>query len=294
MTTPTNTTSPVNSAPAGAQPAAKPFPPPVAPETLEGWYALHQFFSVDHAKVRELSSRPGAREEAVRILDALAQPAAGGWSMVAPLIGSRADVCIMHFRPTMDDIGAAQLEVARIPLLECLRPVYSFLSVTEAGMYQATLKVAKESAERGGKLQDAAWKARMKELLDAELETPHVRSRLYPEIPEQLPYVCFYPMSKKREHGQNWYSLELADRARLMLEHGLTGRRYAGRVLQVVTGAMGLDAWEWGVTLFAKDPLEFKKIVAEMRFDEASAKYGEFGEFFVGKRASAAEWIGSL
>jgi hydrogen peroxide-dependent heme synthase len=279
--------------PPSAAPAAS-AAPPIAPETLEGWYALHQFFSVDRARARELAREPGAREDAVRVLDALAHPGSAGWTMVAPLVGSRADVGIIHFRPTLDEIGAAQREVASVPLLECLRPEYSFLSVTEAGMYQATLKVARESAERGGKLADAAWKARMQELLDAELATPHVQSRLYPPLPEQLPYVCFYPMSKKREHGQNWYALELAERAKLMLEHGLTGRRYAGRVLQIVTGAMGLDAWEWGVTLFARDPLEFKKIVAEMRFDEASAKYGEFGEFFVGKRASASEWVGTL
>ena len=94
---------------------------------------------------------------------------------------------------------------------------------------------------------------------------------------------AFYPMSKRRDAAQNWYTLSLDDRSRLMQAHGLTGRRYAGRVQQVITGAIGLDGWEWGVTLFARDPLEFKKLVTDMRFDEVSAKYAEFGDFYVGK-----------
>ena len=98
-----------------------------------------------------------------------------------------------------------------------------------------------------------------------------------------MPYVCFYPMSKRRGESQNWYTLSLDERSRLMQAHGLTGRRYAGKVQQVITGAIGLDAWEWGVTLFAKDPLDFKKLVTDMRFDEVSAKYAEFGDFYVGK-----------
>jgi chlorite dismutase len=98
-----------------------------------------------------------------------------------------------------------------------------------------------------------------------------------------MPYVCFYPMSKRRDASQNWYTLSLDERSRLMQSHGLTGRRYAGKVQQVITGAIGLDAWEWGVTLFAKDALDFKKLVTDMRFDEVSAKYAEFGDFYVGR-----------
>ena len=108
-----------------------------------------------------------------------------------------------------------------------------------------------------------------------------------------MPYVCFYPMTKRRDAGQNWYTLTLDERSRLMLAHGQTGRRYAGRVLQIITGAIGFDAWEWGVTLFAKDPIDFKKLVTDMRFDEVSAKYAEFGEFFVGKLTSPAELLRS-
>jgi chlorite dismutase len=94
--------------------------------------------------------------------------------------------------------------------------------------------------------------------------------------------------------GQNWYALSLEERSRLMMTHGMTGRGYAGRVSQVISGAIGFDAWEWGVTLFAADPLQFKKIVTDMRFDEVSAQYAEFGEFFVGKRNSPSEWLASV
>jgi chlorite dismutase len=123
----------------------------------------------------------------------------------------------------------------------------------------------------------------MQERIDAELASDHVKRRLFPPLPADMPYVCFYPMSKRREAGQNWYILDLEERSRLMQAHGLTGRRYAGKVQQIITGAIGLDAWEWGVTLFSKDPLDFKKLVTDMRFDEVSAKYAEFGDFYVGR-----------
>jgi chlorite dismutase len=132
----------------------------------------------------------------------------------------------------------------------------------------------------------------MAERVQAERQNPHVRRRLYPELPPDMPYVCFYPMSKRRTPGQNWYALTLDERSRLMLSHGITGRRFAGRVMQIISGAIGLDTWEWGVTLFAADPLDFKKLVTDMRFDEVSAQYADFGEFFVGKLVGAEEWVG--
>lgn len=267
-----------------------------APETLEGWYAFHQLFTIDRPLLRAMLDDPARtdREDAARAIDALAAPADGGWSAVVPLVGSRADVMFVHFRPSLDAIGDAQRALARIPLLDAFRPAYSFLSVTEAGMYHLTAKLVKEAEERGGQVGDARYQAMLAERLAAERASEHVQKRLYPQQPADMPWVCFYPMSKKRESGQNWYVQSLEDRSRMMWEHGLSGRKYAGRISQVVTGAIGLDAWEWGVTLFARDPLDFKKIVAEMRFDEASARYGEFGEFFVGKAVRAAEWVGTL
>ena len=190
---------------------------------------------------------------------------------------------VIRFRDSLDAIGEAQENFARTPLSSALVPVYAFLSVTEAGLYHITADVAREAVARGGKVGDEAYMRALAERSDAERASPHIARRLYPELPAAMPYVCFYPMSKRRDDGQNWYTLSLDERSRLMQTHGLTGRRYAGKVQQIITGAIGLDAWEWGVTLFAKDPLDFKKLVTDMRFDEVSAKYAEFGDFYVGK-----------
>ncbi|MDB4908572.1 MAG: Chlorite dismutase [Gemmatimonadetes bacterium] len=242
------------------------------PETLEGWYVLHQLFR-GAAGERELAT-------AVR---ALAVREGEGWSAAVRVVGSRADWMVMHFRATLGAIGEAQRALTGSGAAAGLQLVYSFLSVTEAGLYHITAELAREAVTRGGMVGDDAYRAAMEKRATVERESAHVRRRLYPALPEGMGWACFYPMSKKRDAGANWYSLTLDERSRLMHSHGLTGRKYAGKIVQVISGAIGLDAWEWGVTLFAKDPLEFKKIVTEMRFDEVSAKYGEFGEFFVGE-----------
>jgi chlorite dismutase len=267
------------------------------PETLEGWYALHQIFTVSRARLRELAAGdPAQLTHAAEALAAMTDASAesGGWTMVVELIGSTADVMIVHMRPTLDALGEAQRELSALAVMEGLVPVYSFLSVTEAGMYHLTAQLAREAQERGGAVGDEAYRAAMAERLETEREGPYVQRRLHPAIQADKPYVCFYPMSKRRAVGQNWYALSLEDRSRLMQAHGAVGRRYAGRVVQVIAGAIGFDAWEWGVTLFAGDPLDFKKIVTEMRFDEASAQYGEFGPFYVGKRVEPTAWLHGL
>jgi peroxiredoxin len=266
------------------------------PETTEGWYALHQVFAWNRPALRAVPAeqRISQRQQAERALAALATPSVGGWSAVVPLIGSRADVMFVHFRPTLDDIGAAQRELATVPLFDALMPTYSFLSVTEAGLYHASAQLAAAADARGGAIGDEQHRAEMSTRVEAERASPHVQRRLFPTQPPEMPYVCFYPMSKRRTPGQNWYALSLEERSRLMMAHGLTGRGYAGRVVQVISGAIGLDAWEWGVTLFAADPMQFKKIVTDMRFDEVSAEYAEFGEFFVGKTVGAGEWLAGV
>jgi chlorite dismutase len=229
------------------------------PETTEGWYAFHQILSIDRAGLR---ARPGDRErirlEAEQALDAARTPPAGGWSAVVPLVGSRADVMLVHFRPTLDDIGDVQRSLASVELFDHLRSVYTFLSVTEAGLYHASAQLAAEADSRGGAVGDATHREAMRVRVEAERASPHVQRRLFPPLPPEMPYVCFYPMSKRRVPGQNWYALPLEERSRLMMAHGMTGRGYAGRVMQVITGAIGFDAWEWGVTLFATEPLTFK------------------------------------
>ena len=266
------------------------------PETTEGWYLLHQIFTVDRTALR--ATRTGAHDAARRelqdTLDVVGAEAPSGWSAVVPLIGSTADVMLVHFRETLDEIGEAQRQLARSSAFDTLHPVRSFLSVTEAGLYHASAQLAAAAVARGGAVGDAEYRAAMATRVEAERASAHVQRRLYPTQPPDMPYVCFYPMSKRRAAGQNWYALTLEERSRLMMTHGMTGRGYAGRVVQVISGAIGFDAWEWGVTLFAADPLQFKKIVTDMRFDEVSAEYAEFGEFYVGRTSSAREWIEQL
>jgi chlorite dismutase len=266
------------------------------PETLEGWYALHQIFSIDRRALRALDedTRERQTQGLCVALTELASPPAGGWSASAQLIGSEGELMLVHFRPTLDELGQVQRRLAREPLCDLFRPVYSFLSVTEAGLYHVTAQLAKEAEARGGAVGDEAYASALAERVGVELASAHIQRRLYPQLPPGMPYVCFYPMSKRRQVGQNWYALTLAERSQLMYAHGRTGRRYAGKVLQVITGAVGFDAWEWGVTLFAGDPMAFKKLVTDMRFDEVSAKYAEFGEFYVGRVVSPAEWAASI
>ena len=246
------------------------------PETLEGWYALHQIYTCD---VKQADTPLVAG----RTLSAAVGGSPEGWSVVVPLIGSVADLMVIHFRPTLEAIGEVQRVTDQAAEGSGLQLAFAFLSVTEAGLYHLTAKLAQEAAARGGAVGDDAYTKQLTERVAAERETDHVRKRLYPPQPAGMPYVCFYPMSKRRDAGQNWYTLSLEERSHLMHAHGLTGRRYARRVQQIITGSIGFENWEWGVTLFARDPLDVKKLVTEMRFDAVSAKYAEFGDFFVGK-----------
>jgi peroxiredoxin len=266
------------------------------PATLEGWFALHQIFRIDRERAgqRKLdvmfrTAAAGFATDSTRAATTKsrkqksAAKSIKGWTCIAKVIGSTSDIMVIHFRESLDAIGEAQEQFAQTALSATLVPVYSFLSVTEAGLYHITADTAREAQARGGKVGDEEYSHSLAQRSAAERSSQHVARRLYPELPADMPYVCFYPMSKRRGESQNWYALSLDERSRLMQTHGLTGRRYAGKVQQIITGAIGLDAWEWGVTLFARDPLEFKKLVTDMRFDEVSAKYAEFGDFYVGR-----------
>ncbi|MFN2636109.1 MAG: chlorite dismutase family protein [Gemmatimonadaceae bacterium] len=268
------------------------------PATLEGWYALHQIYRVTKpGKAKELHNSIRSTTRALQKASLSgsgkqkkesAKEDARPWSCFVGLIGSIADVMVIHFRESLDDIESAQKVIAASALMSALEPHYAFLSVTEAGLYHISAELARSAEARGGKVGDETYARELAQRSVAERASAHVRRRLYPERPNTMPYVCFYPMSKRRDHGQNWYTLSLDERSRLMQAHGITGRRYAGLVQQVITGAIGLDAWEWGVTLFAADPLDIKKLVTDMRFDEVSAKYAEFGQFYVGRIIGAS------
>ena len=261
------------------------------PETLEGWYALHQIFQFNRSvpDVDAMTQLAGDSARAVRARGSKGADSAteAGWSCFVRLIGSASHLMAIHFRDSLDAIGDAEAQMRTTGIFDDATLSYSFLSVAEAGLYHITADLARAAAARGGQVGDAEYTRTLAGRAAAERDSDHVNRRLYPPLPHDMPYVCFYPMSKRREAQQNWYTLTLDERSRLMHSHGLTGRRYAGRVQQIITGAIGLDAWEWGVTLFAKDPLDFKKLVTDMRFDEVSAKYAEFGDFYVGKIISA-------
>src|ERR1700680_2972218 len=239
------------------------------PETLEGWYALaetlqHNKATPDATRLARsarsartvLGSAPNARKKGAK-----SAPAPIGWSCFVRLVGSTSDLMVIHFRESLDAIGSAQEALSKTELGKTLQPVYAFLSVTEVGLYHITAELARAAEARGGKVGDADYARALSSRATAERESQQVRRRLYPELPDNMPYVCFYPMSKGADASQNWYTLSLDERSRLMQAHGITGRRYAGKVQQVISGAIGLDAWEWGVTLFAQDPLDFQKLV---------------------------------
>ncbi len=266
------------------------------PETIEGWYALHQIFALDRVATRSVTALglESMSESAASAIKEIGSPKDGGWSVLAPLIGSRADVMLIHFRPSLDDIAGVQRRIAREGLFDLFRPIVSYLSVTEAGLYNVTADLARDVKKRDGAIRDSEYNAALAERIAQERNAPHVRKRLYPVIPESMPFVSFSMMNRRRDAGANWYTLSLEERSRMMRAHGLTTRRFAGRVTQIQTGSVGLDAWEWGMTAFAKDALDFKKLVTESRFDEANAKYGEFGEQFVGKITTGDQWLAAL
>jgi chlorite dismutase len=157
----------------------------------------------------------------------------------------------------------------------------------ELGLYEATGRIHAELRDRGLKPHSAEWNEAFDAALEEQARQPRNAARLWAKVPPRR-YVCFYPMDKKRGEDVNWYALPYEDRARLMLDHGKIGRSFHGLVTQVISGSIGFDDWEWGVDLYADDPLVFKKLIYEMRFDEASAKYAAFGQFYTGMQFSIA------
>jgi peroxiredoxin len=209
----------------------------------------------------------------------------GGQTALFSLIGHKGDLMTVHFRKSFADLNQAELKLAGLRLSEYFEATSSYLSIIELGLYDSTLKIYKELTDQGIQPHSDQWKAEIECKLSRHREAMH--PRLFPEIPATR-YLCFYPMDRRRGEEKNWYTLPLEERARQMNEHGLVGRRYAGQVKQIITGSIGFDDWEWGVDLFADDPLVFKKLIYEMRFDHVSAVYALFGQFYVGVRCPAA------
>jgi hydrogen peroxide-dependent heme synthase len=264
---------------------------PATPLTLDGSYILHQMFRVRWTAWRTLGSADRNRilTQAMTAFTDMEQNKQEPTALFST-VGHKGDLMLVHFRKTLDELNHAELIVARSELNEYLEPTSSYLSVVELGLYEASVKLYGELTARGLQAGTAEWNKEVEAELakQRQMATP----RLWPEIPQRR-YLCFYPMNKFRGETKNWYSEPIAKRQRMMREHGMIGRHYAGRVTQIISGSIGFDDWEWGVDLFADDPLVFKKLVYEMRFDEASAVYGLFGTFYVGLRFPAAR-LGSL
>ena len=259
--------------------------PPV-PLTLEGAAMLHQMTRIRWREWRGLGTgeRAAIIGEALPVLERMERNANGQTALFS-MLGHKGDLMLVHFRSGFDELNAAELELARLRLSDYLEPVHSYVSVVELGLYDSTQKTYRGLANAGVPAHTPEWNAGVEETLERQREA--MRPRLYPEMPPQR-YICFYPMDRRRGEEKNWYQLPLAERARQMHEHGLIGRRYAGVVKQIISGSIGFDDWEWGVDLFADDPLVFKKLIYEMRFDEVSAVYALFGKFYLGIRCPAA------
>ena len=259
--------------------------PPV-PLTIEGYSLLHQMFRIRWANWRALRPAQKAEllQEAGTVLGKMEQNSPGQ-SAIFSLLGHKGDLMLVHFRNSFDELNQAELDLSRLALSDYLEPTTSYLSIIELGLYESTTKVYGALTERGLEPHSEEWNREIKDTLARQKEA--MRPRLFPDIPKHR-YICFYPMDRRRGEDKNWYMLPIEERARQMNEHGLVGRRYAGEVRQIITGSIGFDDWEWGVDLFADDPLVFKKLIYEMRFDQVSAVYALFGQFYVGVRCPAA------
>lgn len=263
---------------------------PAVPLTLEGSSVLHQMFRLRRTAWRALDNRERARilEEAVDLLSPMEQGAQEGHpnqSAAYSQIGHKGDLMLLHFRDSLEELHRAEIAIAQLQFADYLEPVHSYLSVVELGLYESSAKTYAQLAEQGFEPHSHEWNAGISEVI--RRQTAAMAPRLYPQIPGSK-YLCFYPMDRKRGEEKNWYQVPMAERQRLMHEHGLIGRRYAETVKQIITGSIGFDDCEWGVDLFADDPLVFKKLIYEMRFDEVSAVYALFGTFYVGWRVRIA------
>ena len=264
---------------------------PSAPLTLEGSSALHQTFHFDWRAWRRLSTpeRERISDEATKLLGLLERGSyddRSNGSAVYSQIGHKGDLLMIHFRESIIDLNRTELALAQMELHDFMEVTSSYLSVVEFGLYESSTKTYAALDAEGHKPHTPEWEFAIQAVVSRQ--TSAMAGRLRPVIPDAT-YVCFYPMDRRRGEQVNWYTQSMLERQRMMREHSAIGRRYADEVRQIITGSIGWDDWEWGVDLFAEDPLVFKKLIYEMRFDQASAMYAEFGAFHLGIRLPSAE-----
>ncbi|MFT4947047.1 MAG: chlorite dismutase/heme-degrading monooxygenase HmoA [Natronomonas sp.] len=245
------------------------------PPTDEGWYALHDYRSIDWDAWRDATDRERKRalaEVADHLDSRLAvADAEDGDSALYSVLGHKADILILHLRPSSAHIGALERQFEQTEFARFTERETSFVSVTEASGYSE----------------------RARDYFEGELDEDsglynYIQTRLKPTIPDAT-HVCFYPMSKRRRPDQNWYDLDFEQRADHMEAHGDIGRDYGGKIVQMITGAIALDDWEWGVTLWGDDLVDMKDLLYEMRFDPSTSQFAEFGSFYIGRRIEPAD-----
>jgi chlorite dismutase len=253
--------------------------------TLEGSSLLHQFFRFDWKAWRACPA--GVRERiageatvALKKLERNSTDAPVRTALYSQL-GHKGDLILVHFRESLEALNQVELDLVQTGLYDYMELRHSYVSVVELGLYESSRKTYEAAAAKGFEAYSPEWNAEIAASLQRGAEA--MKPRLFPAVPEAK-YMCFYPMDRKRGENVNWYSVPFAERQRMMHLHGLIGRRYGDVVKQIISGSIGMDDWEWGVDLFAEDPVVFKKLIYEMRFDEVSAVYALFGQFFIGVR----------
>jgi hydrogen peroxide-dependent heme synthase len=270
------------------------FPP--VPLTLEGSSVLHQFFRFDW-KAWRTTAAPDRERMAAEFAETLkklerADADAPVRTALYSQLGHKGDLMLIHFRDSLAALNQVELDLAQTELYDFLEQRHSYVSVVELGLYESSRKTYEAASAKGFEAHSTEWDAEIAASLKRGADA--MAPRLFPAVPDTK-YLCFYPMDRKRGEGVNWYTVPFAERQRMMHEHGMVGRRYGDHVKQVISGSIGMDDWEWGVDLFAEDPVVFKKLIYEMRFDEVSAVYALFGQFFIGVRLPVeklGDWLG--
>ncbi len=260
----------------------------------EGWFVSHLFFRIDRRVWEQVQPEDRKRGlEQFRGIIAEFRRHDHCQLHCYSIWGLKADLAIMLVAPDLQMLNDTEFALLAALPGGALAPVHTFVSMSEISEYMSQDKDYDRTLREKEGLSPDSEPYRQKMTAFRERMQVYINERLYPQIPDHR-LMCFYPMNKQRGDKENWYLLDFDDRKTYMAGHAITGRKFQGTVRQLVTGSIGLDDWEWGVTLFADDPFYFKKLLYEMRYDEASARFGEFGKFYVGLRLEPDQLFGRL